>query len=304
MAAKQKPIDRRSEFVYLFDVKYGNPNGDPDAGNQPRVDPETGLGFVTDVCLKRKIRDYVTLTKATGEGLPEGHWIYVQHQSQGGSALNTQHQKAVDAVAKDKSTKKLSAREKADRARQWMCEKFFDVRTFGAVMTTEVNCGQVRGPVQIAFARSQDPILPMETTITRVAYTQEKKAQETTGSTEIGRKQLIPYGLYRAHGFVSPGLAKLPQGTGFTDADLELVWEALVSMFEHDRSASRGEMAARGLIVFEHEGPLGNAPAHKLFDLVSVRRKDESKPPRDFSDYEVGVAADRVPSGVTVREMI
>ena len=304
MSSKQEPIGKRYDFVYLFDVKYGNPNGDPDAGNQPRVDPETGLGFVTDVCLKRKIRDYVALVKADCDGLPEGHWIYVQHQSQGGVALNSQHQKAVDAVAKDKSTKKLSAREKAERARQWMCEKFFDIRTFGAVMTTEVNCGQVRGPVQIAFARSLDPVLPMETTITRVAYTQEKKAQATTGSTEMGRKQLIPYGLYRAHGFVSPGLAKLPRGTGFTEADLELVWNALVNMFEHDRSAARGEMAARRLIVFEHDGPLGNAPAHKLFDLVSVRRKDESKPPRDFSDYEVTLAGDQAPAGVTVREVI
>ncbi len=302
MAEKQNVIGQRYDFVYLFDVKYGNPNGDPDAGNQPRVDPETGLGLVTDVCLKRKIRDFVTVRKADNGGLPEGYWIYVQHQSRGGVALNVQHQKAHDALGKGKGKKKLSEREKTELCRQWMCEKFYDIRTFGAVMTTGVNCGQVRGPVQLAFARSIDPVLPLETTITRVAYTRAEKAEATTATTEMGRKNLIPYGLYRGHGFISPHFAR---DTGFSEDDLELLWEALVNMFELDRSASRGEMAARRLVVFEHQSPLGNAPAHKLFDMIGVSRVDGSKPPRDFSDYEVTApgAAD-LPKGVRMLDKL
>jgi CRISPR-associated protein Csd2 len=288
-------IANRYEFVYLFDVTNGNPNGDPDAGNLPRLDPETNQGLVTDVCLKRKLRNYVSLEK---EGMP-GHAIYMQEKS----VLNQQHEKAwkaldIPADAKD-SYKKLPKDEaKARELTAWMCQNFFDVRSFGAVMTTEVNAGQVRGPIQIAFATSIDPVVPMEVSITRMAVTNEKDLEK---ERTMGRKHIVPYGLYRAHGFVS---AKLAEKTGFSEDDLELLWRGLTNMFEHDRSAARGEMSARKLIVFKHDNALGNAPAHQLFDLVKVTRKDGevASPARQYADYQVDVAHDRLPAGVTLQE--
>ncbi|MDA8448284.1 type I-C CRISPR-associated protein Cas7/Csd2 [Acidovorax sp. NCPPB 3859] len=294
-------IAHRYEFVYLFDITNGNPNGDPDAGNLPRLDPETNRGLVTDVCLKRKIRNFVTLDK---EDTP-GHAIYMREKA----VLNQQHQKAWDALgippdAKEQFKKLPKDEAKAREITAWMCANFFDVRTFGAVMTTGVNAGQVRGPVQMAFATSIDPVVPLEISITRMAVTTEKEAEAQSGDNRtMGRKHIIPYGLYRAHGFVS---AKLAERTGFSDADLELFWRALINMFEHDRSAARGEMAARKLIVFEHESAMGNAPAHVLFDAVKVApaRPDADAAPRRFADYRVEVDHAAVPQGVTVRELI
>ncbi|AVS66079.1 type I-C CRISPR-associated protein Cas7/Csd2 [Paracidovorax avenae] len=294
-------IAHRYEFVYLFDITNGNPNGDPDAGNLPRLDPETNRGLVTDVCLKRKIRNFVTLDK---EDTP-GHAIYMQEKA----VLNQQHQKAWEALgippdAKEQFKKLPKEEAKAREITAWMCANFFDVRTFGAVMTTGVNAGQVRGPVQMAFATSIDPVVPLEISITRMAVTTEKEAEAQSGDNRtMGRKHIIPYGLYRAHGFVS---AKLAERTGFSDADLELFWRALINMFEHDRSAARGEMAARKLIVFEHESAMGNAPAHVLFDAVKVApaRHDADAAPRRFADYRVEVDHAAVPQGVTVRELI
>jgi len=286
-------IANRYEFVYLFDVTNGNPNGDPDAGNLPRLDPETNQGLVTDVCLKRKIRNYVSLEQ---EGAP-GYTIYMQEKS----VLNNQHKQAYEALGIEPESKKLPKDEaKARDLTAWMCRNFFDVRAFGAVMTTEVNAGQVRGPIQIAFASSIDPVVPLEVSITRMAVTNEKDLEK---ERTMGRKHIIPYGLYRAHGFIS---AKLAERTGFSDADLELLWRALTNMFEHDRSAARGEMTARSLIVFKHEHPMGNAPAHKLFDLVKVERVEgeADTPARSFGDYRVTVDAESVPLGVSVREYI
>jgi CRISPR-associated protein Csd2 len=296
-------IKNRYEFVYLFDVKDGNPNGDPDAGNFPRTDPETGHGLVTDVCLKRKIRDIVPLMKAGGgDTVPAGYDIYIRHHSRGGLPLNTQHKKAYDALGIDpKKEKKGEKRDAIAKTRKWMCDNFYDIRTFGAVMGTEINCGQVRGPVQINFARSIDPILSMEHCITRVAFTQEEKAETTEGVSEMGRKNTVPYALYRAHGFISPNLAA---DTGFTEDDLTLLWDALSNMFDHDHSASRGEMHARKLIIFKHESALGNAPSHKLFDSVQVKRRDATKPPRAFEDYQVTIDKGSVPSGVTIDERL
>jgi CRISPR-associated protein Csd2 len=284
-------IAHRYEFVYLFDVSNGNPNGDPDAGNLPRLDPETNQGLVTDVALKRKIRNYVALEKE-GE---EGYAIYMQEKS----VLNNQHRQAYAAVGIEPENNKLPKEEaKAREVTSWMCKNFFDVRTFGAVMTTQINSGQVRGPVQLAFASSVDPVLPLEVAITRVAVTNERDLEK---ERTMGRKHILPYGLYRAHGFVS---AKLAARTGFSDADLQLLWRALVNLFEHDRSASRGEMAARKLIVFQHEHPMGNAPAHVLFDKVKVTRLDDaSRPARHFSDYRVEVDRE-MPAGVTVIEVL
>lgn len=285
-------IAHRYEFVYLFDVTNGNPNGDPDAGNLPRLDPETNRGLVTDVALKRKIRNYVALEK---EAEP-GHAIYMQEKS----VLNNQHKQAYQALGIEPEAKKLPKDEaKARELTAWMCKNFFDVRTFGAVMTTEVNSGQVRGPVQLAFATSIDPVLPMEVAITRVAVTNEKDLEK---ERTMGRKHILPYGLYRAHGFVS---AKLAERTGFSDDDLQLLWRALINLFEHDRSAARGEMSARKLIVFRHDHPMGNAPAHVLFDKVSVTRNasDIDTPARGFGDYTVAVEAD-LPVGVTVTELL
>lgn len=300
--ATPKVIDHRYDFVLLFDVKHGNPNGDPDAGNAPRIDPETGHGLVTDVCLKRKVRDYVTLSKtdlATGKPEP-GFRIYVQHRG----VLERFHREAYRAEGlKHDEYGKESKLSNVEKARTWMCQTFYDIRTFGAVLTLNINCGQVRGPVQIAFARSIDPIAALEQSIVRKAVATEREAEEQIGKHSqitgtMGNKQIVPYALYRAHGFISPHLAA---DTGFTEGDLEVLWQALPNMFEQDRSAARGEMATRKLVVFEHESLLGNAPAHKLFERVSVERKDPSRPPRDFSDYIVHVDTSDLPTGVTAR---
>ncbi|NPV91072.1 MAG: type I-C CRISPR-associated protein Cas7/Csd2 [Firmicutes bacterium] len=280
-------IKNRYEFVLLFDVENGNPNGDPDAGNMPRIDAETGHGLVTDVCLKRKIRNYVEILK---DGAP-GYDIYVRE----GAVLNIQHRKAYDKLGIKPEPKKLPKKEEeARQLTEFMCQNFFDIRTFGAVMTTEVNCGQVRGPVQLNFARSIDPIVQQEVTITRMAVTSEKDAEKK--DREMGRKHIIPYGLYRVEGFVSANLAQ--KTTGFSTEDLYLLWDALNNMFDHDHSAARGKMCARKLIVFEHESSMGNAPAHKLFDLVKVVRKDPSQPARSYSDYEISIDTAGVPVGV------
>lgn len=286
-------IANRYEFVLLFDVTNGNPNGDPDAGNLPRLDPETNQGLVTDVCLKRKIRNYVALEKEKDAG----YAIYMQEKS----VLNNQHKKAYDALDIKPEPKKLPKEaEKARALTEWMCRNFFDVRTFGAVMTTEVNSGQVRGPVQMAFASSIDPVVPMEVSITRMAVTNERDLEK---ERTMGRKHIIPYGLYRAHGYIS---AKLAERTGFSEDDLELLWRALINMFEHDRSAARGEMSARKLIVFKHGHPMGNAPAHVLFDSVKVERVEgeEDTPARHYSDYRVSVDAEALPAGVSVDEKL
>lgn len=286
-------IANRYEFVYLFDVSNGNPNGDPDAGNMPRLDPETNQGLVTDVCLKRKIRNYVSLEQ---EGVP-GYAIYMREKS----VLNNQHKQAYEALGIESEAKKLPKDEaKARETTSWMCKNFFDVRAFGAVMTTEINAGQVRGPIQLAFATSIDPVLPMEVSITRMAVTNEKDLEK---ERTMGRKHIVPYGLYRAHGFIS---AKLAERTGFSDDDLELLWRALANMFEHDRSAARGEMAARKLIVFKHEHAMGNAPAHVLFGSVKVERVegDADTPARGFQDYRVSIDAEALPQGVSVREYL
>lgn len=274
-------IQNRYEFVYFFDVTNGNPNGDPDAGNMPRLDPESSKGLVTDVSLKRKIRNYIQLSE---ENSP-GYDIYVQEKS----VLNQQNQKAYDALEIKPEPKKLPKDQaKAKEVTDWMCANFFDVRAFGAVMTTEVNSGQVRGPLQLAFAKSIDPIIPLEISITRMAVTNEKDLEK---ERTMGRKQIVPYGLYRVHGFVS---AKLAEKTGFSEGDLKKVWKALEMMFEHDHSAARGEMVGRSLIVFKHENALGNAPAHKLFERVTVERVngEEGTPASAFSDYNINFNAD------------
>ncbi|MGM0914603.1 MAG: type I-C CRISPR-associated protein Cas7/Csd2 [Pseudomonadota bacterium] len=286
-------IANRYEFVLLFDVTNGNPNGDPDAGNLPRLDPETNQGLVTDVCLKRKIRNYVALEKEEDAG----YAIYMQEKS----VLNNQHKKAYEALDIKPEAKKLPKdTDKARALTEWMCKNFFDVRTFGAVMTTEVNSGQVRGPVQMAFASSIDPVVPMEVSITRMAVTNERDLEK---ERTMGRKHIIPYGLYRAHGYIS---AKLAERSGFSEDDLELLWRSLINMFEHDRSAARGEMSARKLIVFKHEHPMGNAPAHRLFDSVQVQRVEgeENTPARHYSDYRVSIDAEALPAGVSVDEKL
>lgn len=288
-----EPIKNRYEFVVLFDVENGNPNGDPDAGNMPRVDPETGYGLVTDVCLKRKIRNYVEMAKE-GEN---GYRIYIKD----GVPLNTSDKEACAYVRVDPD--KLKDAKKKDehldeKLRDFMCDNFYDIRTFGAVMTTFVkgalNCGQVRGPVQLGFARSVDPILPQEVTITRVAITTEADAEKK--GTEMGRKYIVPYGLYRAEGYVSANLAR--KTTGFSQEDLDLLWTAILNMFENDHSAARGKMAVRELIVFKHDCELGCAPAHKLFELVKAVRKDGVTTPRSYEDYTVTVDEEKLPEGV------
>ncbi len=269
------PIKNRYEFILLFDVKNGNPNGDPDGGNLPRIDPETGHGITTDVCLKRKVRNYVELLKE--DQTPFN--IYVKEKA----ILTERRKPAYDAVSEvDKKSEKIS------QARIWMCKNFFDVRTFGAVMSVkENNCGQVRGPVQLAFSRSIDPVVPLEASITRMAVETRKEADSQDGDNRtMGRKTYIPYGLYRLHGFISAPLAKQ---TGFSEEDLELFWNALLNMFDHDRSAARGEMAPQKLIVFKHDSELGNAPAQKLFNLVKVEKNCGENPPRSFADYTVSV---------------
>lgn len=283
-------ITNRYEFVLLFDVENGNPNGDPDAGNLPRIDPETGHGLVTDVCLKRKIRNHVALTKEAEQGFN----IYVQEKA----VLNRTNELAYKEFDLKPVAKKLPKNiEDAQRVTGWMCSNFYDIRAFGAVMTTEINCGQVRGPIQLAFAKSVEPIVPQEVTITRMAVTNEKDLEK---ERTMGRKYIVPYGLYVAHGFVS---APLAAKTDFSEEDLELLWDALINMFEHDRSAARGMMSSQKLIVFKHDNKLGKAPAHKLFDLVNIERKEGSEgPARSFKDYEVTV--DAAPSGVEVIEKL
>lgn len=292
-------IKNRYEFTILFDVENGNPNGDPDAGNMPRIDPEPGYGIVTDVCLKRKIRNCIeTLCEDK-----EGYKIYIKD----GVPLNDSDNTAYVAWGTDE--KKIKELKKDDpeidkKICQFMCKNFFDIRTFGAVMTTFVkaalNCGQVRGPVQLGFARSIDPIVTQEVTITRVAITTKKDAENK--STEMGRKYIVPYALYRVDGYISANLAR--KVTGFSEDDLALLWQSIINMFEYDRSAARGNMAVRELIVFKHASELGNAPAYKLFDTVIVKRKDGVVTARSYNDYEVEVAEEKLPEGVSCTRMI
>ena len=287
-----EPIKNRYEFVLLFDVENGNPNGDPDMGNMPRVDPQTGHGIVTDVCLKRKIRDYVDIVKTDDDGKNlEGYNIYVKS----GVVLNDQHALAYKAINRPPKGEKESADPEATR---FMCDNFYDVRTFGAVMSTGVNCGQVRGPVQLNFARSIDPIFQQEVTVTRLAVTHEKDREK--GQT-MGKKQIVPYALYRVEGYVSAHLAQ--RTTGFSEDDLELFWDGLVNMFEHDHSASRGKMAARKLVVFKHDTALGSCQSHLLFDKITIERVSGDRPPRSFEDYRIAMGRD-VPAGVEVIEKL
>ena len=299
-------IKNRYEFVVLFDVENGNPNGDPDAGNMPRIDPESGLGIVTDVCLKRKIRNYVETVKEDAEGFQ----IYIKEDV----PLNRSDRKACKSLGigetEDKKvTEALKKLKKSDsdadiKLRDYMCRNFYDIRTFGAVMTTFVkaslNCGQVRGPVQLGFARSIDPIISQEVTITRVAITTEKDAENK--NTEMGRKSIVPYGLYRVEGYISANLAR--KVTGFSEEDLELLWEAIINMFEHDHSAARGKMAVRELIVFKHSMELGDCPAYKLFDAVEVKKKEDVEYPRKYQDYIVDVHREKIPESVEIQRMV
>lgn len=260
-------IKKRYDFVFFFDVQDGNPNGDPDAGNLPRIDAETGMGLVTDVCLKRKVRNYVQL---------KGYDIFIKEKA----VLNN----LIEEAHRQEEVEKLDDKEKTGAARDWMCKKYFDIRTFGAVMTTGKNAGQVRGPVQLTFARSVEPIVALEHSITRMAVATEAEAEKQGGDNRtMGRKFTVPYGLYRAHGFIS---AHLASQTGFSQEDLDLFWEALVNMFEHDRSAARGLMCSRALVAFEHQSALGNRPAHELFSRVTAERVTEG-PARSFSDYKI-----------------
>ncbi|HPE19842.1 MAG TPA: type I-C CRISPR-associated protein Cas7/Csd2 [Candidatus Mcinerneyibacteriales bacterium] len=290
-------VKNRYEFVYLFDVENGNPNGDPDAGNMPRIDPETNYGIITDVCLKRKVRNYVEIVHNN----ESPYKIYVREKA----ILNLLHKEAHEAVKSqlDTTAKRKGSAEEVEKARDWMCRHYFDVRTFGAVMSTEYNCGQVRGPVQVNFARSLDPIMPLDISITRMAVATEKEAEKQQGDNRtMGRKQIVPYGLYRAEGYISGHLARQ---TGFTEADLELFFNALEQMFDHDHSAARGKMSARKLYVFKHSSPLGNAPAHQLFDLIKVERKNtEDVPPRSFSDYSCSIQEQNLPQGVELIERL
>ncbi|MGE5582674.1 MAG: type I-C CRISPR-associated protein Cas7/Csd2 [Bacillota bacterium] len=298
-------IQKRYDFAILFDVKDGNPNGDPDAGNLPRVDAETGHGLITDVCLKRKVRNYVSLKN--NEEPPYG--IFIKEKAilnntieQAYISLNIDLQKdPVDPADGKKRNKPGQGQGKeVDRARQFLCQNFYDIRTFGAVMTTGANAGQVRGPVQFTFARSVDPVVSLEHSITRMAVTTKEEAEKQGGDNRtMGRKFTVPYGLYLAYGFIS---APLANQTGFSEKDLELLWEALEKMFEHDHSAARGLMGTRKLFIFEHASKMGNAPVQQLFDAITVKRKDENKPARDFSDYTVSVAKDKIPQGVTLIE--
>lgn len=296
-------ISNRYEFVYLFDVKDGNPNGDPDAGNMPRIDPETGHGLVTDVSLKRKVRNYVGITKK----YKPPYDIYVKEKA----VLIEAHEQAYKELGIDieKDDKKRKGGDRVSDARRWMCQNFYDVRCFGAVMALKVNAGVVKGPVQLSFARSVDPVLQFEHSITRMAVATKEEAESQGGDNRtMGRKHTVPYGLYRSHGFISAFYA---EDTGFTEEDLQLFWESLKNMFDHDRSAARGEMTARRLIVFRHtdEGEsarLGTHPAHKLFDTVTVHRKSEG-PPRSYSDYEVRIdkaAIDRLKGKIELLDLI
>ena len=292
-------IKNRYEFVVLFDVENGNPNGDPDAGNLPRIDPESGYGIVTDVCLKRKIRNYVETVKEDAAG----YRIYIKENV----PLNRSDNEAYQAVGADEKKIKELKKSTPDidrKIRDFMCSNFYDIRTFGAVMTTFVkaalNCGQVRGPVQLGFARSIDPTVAQEVTITRVAITTEADAENK--STEMGRKNIVPYGLYRVEGYISANLAR--KVTGFTEEDLELLWEAIINMFEIDHSAARGKMAVRELIVFKHSKELGDCPAYKLFDAVEVKKKDGVSYPRKYQDYIVTIHKEQIPDTVEVQRKI
>ena len=299
-------IKNRYEFVVLFDVENGNPNGDPDAGNMPRIDPESGLGLVTDVCLKRKIRNYIEMVKED----EAGYKIYIKENV----PLNRSDREACESLGvtetEDKKvTDALKKLKKSDpdadlKLRDYMCKNFYDIRTFGAVMTTFVkaslNCGQVRGPVQLGFARSIDPIISQEVTITRVAITTEKDADNK--STEMGRKSIVPYGLYRVEGYVSANLAR--KVTGFSEEDLDLLWDAIINMFENDHSAARGKMAVRELIVFKHSKELGDCPAYKLFDAVEVKKNETVEYPRKYQDYKVTIHEEEIPDSVEVKRMI
>lgn len=305
-------VQNRHEFVLFFDVANGNPNGDPDAGNLPRLDPETNRGLVTDVALKRKVRNYVSLARPDAAG----HEIYMSE----GAVLNNEHKKAwsavVPEVTKTEEQKRLPKEEaKSRQLTRWMCDNFWDIRTFGAVMTTGVNAGQVRGPVQLSFARSVEPILPLEISITRSSVTNEKDADK---ERTMGRKHIVPYALYRAHGYVSAPLASHPaKGTGFSEADLELLWEALANMFDHDRSAARGEMATRKLIVFRHASALGNAHAQSLFERVSTVRVHDGSDhaidsasaqalpvARGWHDYKVTIDRTALPEAIEIIERV
>lgn len=281
-------VNNRYDFVLLFDVKDGNPNGDPDAGNLPRIDPETGQGLVTDVCLKRKVRNYVQIVKNGGSG----HDIFVKEKAVLNMLIDKAHEQA-DVKSKEKG-------EKTEAARMYMCKTYYDIRTFGAVLSTGKNAGQVRGPVQLTFSRSIDQIVPLEHSITRMAVATEAEAEKQQGDNRtMGRKFTVPYGLYRCHGFVS---APFAAQTGFTDDDLELFWKSLSEMFDHDRSAARGEMATRKLVVFKHDSAIGSAPAHALFERITVTRKDSEAPPRGIADYEIRINKDGLPKGVSVIE--
>ncbi|NLP25889.1 MAG: type I-C CRISPR-associated protein Cas7/Csd2 [Clostridiales bacterium] len=289
-------IKNRYEFTVLFDVENGNPNGDPDAGNMPRIDAETGYGIVTDVCLKRKIRNYVEAVKEDSAG----YRIYIKD----GVPLNRSDNEAYASLGVDEKDAQSKKDEIDDKLRDFMCANFYDIRTFGAVMTTfvksKLNCGQVRGPVQICFAKSIDPIIPQEITITRVAITTEQDAKKK--ETEMGRKHIVPYALYRVDGFISANLAK--KVTGFNEDDLSLLFEAIINMFEVDHSAARGKMSTRELFVFKHESELGNCPAHKLFDLIKVEKKEGVIAPRAYTDYVVTVDENSIPKDVTMKRMI
>ena len=282
-----EPINNRYEFVLFYDVENGNPNGDPDAGNMPRIDPETGHGIVTDVCLKRKIRNYVEMVKQEGEG----YKIYIKEDQ----PLNATHDVAYQALGIDY---KKGKKDQEDQARAWMCKNYYDVRTFGAVMSTGKSCGQVRGPVQINFSKSIDPIVQQELTITRVV---QVDAPEGT----MGRKHIVPYALYRTEGYISAKLANdSTKGTGFSQEDIALFWEALENMFEHDHSAAHGKMVTRKLFIFKHASELGNAPSHQLFDIISAEKINGDEPPRHFSDYQISVDKNQIPEQVSLIERV
>lgn len=289
------PIKNRYEFVLFYDVENGNPNGDPDAGNMPRIDPETGYGIVTDVCLKRKIRNYVEMVKQDGEGFK----IYIKEDK----PLNETHDVVYKTLGlitkeKDKNLTKKQEKENENQARRWMCLNYYDVRTFGAVMSTGKSCGQVRGPVQINFSKSIDPIVQRELTITRVV-------QVDTPEGTMGRKHIVPYALYRVEGYISAKLANDEvKGTGFTEEDLALFWEALENMFEHDHSASHGKMVTRKLFIFKHASELGNAPSHQLFDAITVQKVNGNEPPRQISDYRISVDTSSIPDQVSLIEKV
>lgn len=301
------PIRNRYDFALVFDVQDGNPNGDPDAGNLPRLDAETGCGLVTDVCLKRKVRNFIQMTKSGIEGFD----IFVKEKAVLNNLIDSAYSRlgieldAPPALKSDGAKRNKAGTgqgSEVEKARAEMCRSYYDIRSFGAVMSTGSNAGQVRGPVQMTFGRSIDPIVTSEHSITRMAVATEAEAEKQGGDNRtMGRKNTVPYGVYVSHGFIS---AHLAAQTGFSQEDLDLLWDALKMMFEHDRSAARGLMATRKLVVFRHDSALGNAPAHQLFDLVSLRKKDVSKPARSFSDYECMVKSSEIPAGVTLMELV